>query len=135
MTTGSWKGAGTAALHGAADGYMGGAIGGAVTGAAGNALKVGKAAQMWDKGTFKSGYRSMKHHYNNHVVKQGFSKGNNIVKYTKDATSFMNRNARNLKFSYSEKYKMIRWAGSDSKGGGLFSKSGKIITYWYKGGK
>ncbi len=67
---------------------MSGAIAGAITGALGSATKVGQAARAWNKGTGKSGYSSMKYHYNQHVVKEGFSKGNNIVKYTKDAVNF-----------------------------------------------
>ena len=133
MKTGSWTGAGKAALNGAVDGYMGGAIGGAVTGAAGNALKVGKAAKMWDKGTFKSGYQSMKYHYNKHAIKEGFSKGNNIVKYTKDAVNFANRNSSSLRLTYNYNYGNTSWFKSYTYGsGGNYNKAGKIVNFWYK---
>ncbi len=73
------------------------AVTGAITGAAGSAVKVSQAAKAWDSGTFKSGYKSMKYHYNKHVVSEGLSKGNNVLKYTQDAVSFANRNSSVLK--------------------------------------
>lgn len=88
---------------------------------------------MWDKGTFKYRFQSMNYHYNTHVIKQGFSKGNNVIKYTKQAHSFMNKNANLLKFNYSTKYHMIRWIGSNSNAIGYFSSIGKIITFIIKG--
>lgn len=79
MSTGSWSGAGTAALNGMGDGALSGAVTGAITGAAGSAVKVAQAAKSWDSGTFKSGYQSMKYHYNKHVVSEGLTKGNSRV--------------------------------------------------------
>ncbi len=55
---------GTAALNGMGDGALSGAVTGAITGAAGSAVKVSQAAKAWNSGTFKSGYQSMKYHYN-----------------------------------------------------------------------
>ena len=85
VTTGSWKGAGTAALNGMGDGALSGAVTGTITGATGSAVKVSQAAKAWDKGTFKSGYQSMKYHYNKHVISEEIAKGNNVLKYTQDA--------------------------------------------------
>ena len=94
---------------GAADGFMSGAVIGGITGAISSSIQVANAAKYWDKGTFKSGFQSMKYHYKTHVVNQGFSKGNNIVKYTNCAVNFMNKNANSLKYTYSAKYNMVRW--------------------------
>ena len=55
---------GTAALNGMGDGALSGAVTGAITGAAGSAVKVSQAAKAWNSSTFKSGYQSMKYHYN-----------------------------------------------------------------------
>ena len=93
VSTGCWSGAGTAALNGMGDGALSGAVTGAITGAAGSAIKVSQAAKAWDSGTFKSGYQSMKYHYNKHVVSEGLTKGNNVLKYTQDALGFANRNS------------------------------------------
>ena len=56
MSTGSWSGAGTAALNGMSDGALSGAVTGAITGAAGSAIKVSQAAKAWDSGTFNTNY-------------------------------------------------------------------------------
>ena len=55
---------GTAALNGMGDRALSGAVAGAITGAAGSAVKVSQAAKAWKSSTFKSGYQSMKYHYN-----------------------------------------------------------------------
>ena len=55
---------GTAALNGMGDGALSGAVTGAITSAAGSAVKVSQAAKAWNSGAFKSGYQSMKYHYN-----------------------------------------------------------------------
>ena len=55
---------GTAALNGMGDGALSGAVTDAITGAAGSAVKVSQAAKAWNSGNFKSGYQSMKYHYN-----------------------------------------------------------------------
>jgi hypothetical protein len=85
-------------------------------------------------GTFKSGYQSMKYHYNKHVIKEGFSKGNNILKYTHDAVNFANRNSSVLKYTYNFKYGNASWNSAYTAGqGGMFTSVGKIITFWYGG--
>jgi len=43
-----------------------------------------ETAPIWDKGTFSSGYKSMKYHYTKEVVNKGLTKGNSIVKYTNE---------------------------------------------------
>lgn len=65
-----------------------GAVSGAITWTASNVLKVGRAATLWDKGSFKSGFQSMKYHYAKHGA--GFG---SIVSYSKQATSISIRNA------------------------------------------
>jgi len=114
---------------GAASGFMSGAITGAITGAISSSIQIANAASYWDKGTFSSSFKSMKYHYNEHVIKQGFKQGNNIIKYTQKAVEFMNKNAQLLKFNYSTKYEMIRWIYTDSSATGYFSSIGKIITF------
>lgn len=132
-STGSWKGAGTAALNGMGNGALSGAISGAITGAASSAVKVAQAAKAWNRGTFKSGYQSMKYHYDKHVVKEGLTKGNNILKYTQDAVNFANRNSSVLKYTYNYKYGNASWNLTYSNGvGGMFSSAGEIITFWYR---
>ena len=133
VSTGSWSGAGTAALNGMGDGALLGAVTGAITGAAGSAVKVSQAAKAWDSGTFKSGYQSMKYHYNKHVVSEGLTKGNNVLKYTQDAVSFANRNSSVLKYTYNYNYGNASWNLTYSTGqGGMFTSAGKILTFWYR---
>ena len=133
VSTGSWSGAGTAALNGMGDGALSGAVTGAITGAAGSAIKVSQAAKAWDSGTFKSGYQSMKYHYNKHVVSEGLTKGNNVLKYTQDAVGFANRNSSVLKYAYNYNYGNASWNLTYSTGhGGMFTSSGKILTFWYR---
>lgn len=86
---------------GAADGFMSGAIIGGVTGAISSSVQVANAAKMWQAGTSartSTPFKTMRHHYKTHVINEGFKKGNNIVKYTKDAINFANRKASVLKF-------------------------------------
>ena len=133
VSTGSWSGADTAALNGMGDGALSGAVTGAITGAAGSALKVSQAAKAWDSGTFKSGYQSMKYHYNKHVVSEGLTKGNNVLKYTQDAVGFANGNSSILKYTYNYNYGNASWNLTYSTGqGGMFTSAGKILTFWYR---
>ena len=133
MSTGTWSGAGTAALNGMGDGALSGAVTGTITGAAGSALRVTQAAKAWDSGTFKSGYQSMKYHYNKHVVSEGLTKGNNVLKYTQDAVGFANRNSSILKYTYNYNYGNASWNLTYSTGqGGMFTSAGKILTFWYR---
>ena len=133
VSTGSWSGAGTAALNGMGGGALSGAVTGAITGAAGSAVKVSQAAKAWDSGTFKSGYQSMKYHYNKHVVSEGLTKGNNVLKYTQDAVGIANRNSSVLKYTYNYNYGNASWNLTYSTGqGGMFTSAGKILTFWYR---
>ena len=102
-------------------------------GAAGSAVKVSQAARAWNSGTFKSGYQSMKHHYNKHVVSEGLTKGNNVLEYTRDAVSFANRNSSVLKYTYNYKYGNASWNFTYLTGqGGMFTSTGKILMFWYR---
>ena len=133
VSSGSWDGVGIAALNGMGDGALSGAIFGAITGAVSSVLKVAKAAKAWDSGTFKSGYQSMKYHYNEHVVKEGLTKGYNVLKYTQDAIRFANRNFSILKYTYNYKYANLSWNFTYLTGrGGMFTSIGKILTFWYR---
>lgn len=133
VSTGSWNGAGTAALDGMGDGALSGAVTGAITGTASSTVKVSQAAKAWNSGTFKSGYKSMKYHYNKHVLSKGLTKGNNVIKYTQDAVSFANRNSSVLKYTYNYKYGNASWNLTYSNTqGGMFTSTGKIITFWYR---
>ncbi len=133
LQTGSWESSGEAALNGMGDGALYGTITGTITGAVSSGIKVAKAARAWDSGTFKSGYDSMKYHYNKHVLKEGYSHGNNIVKYTNDALNFINRNSSTLKYTYNFAYGNTSWNSVYTTGqGGMFTTIGKIITFWYK---
>ena len=119
--------------EGAANGFMSGAIVGGITGAISSGIQVANAAKMWDKGTFNSGLKSMKYHYQTHVINEGFKKGNNIVKYTKDAINFASRNASKLKFQVpynSGLQPFWTWIGKVGMNG-QFTSAGKILTFWY----
>ena len=132
-TTGSWSGGGTAALNGMADGALSGSITGTITGAANSAVKVLQAAKAWDSGTFKSGYQSMKYHYNKHVISEGLTSGNNVLKYTQDAVDFANRNSSVMKYTYNYNFGNASWNMAYSTGqGGMFTSTGKILTFWYR---
>ncbi len=119
---------------GAADGFMLGAIIGAITGAISSSLQIANSAKCWDRGNYRSAFESMKNHYKKHVIKEGFQKGNNIVKYTKDAMSFANRNASVLKFQPAHTANLRpnwSWVGGKLKMNGQFTSAGKILTFWY----
>ena len=133
VSTGSWSGAGTAALNGMGDGALSGAVTGAITGAAGSAARVSHAAKAWDSGTFNSSYQSMNYHYNKHVVSEGLTRGNNVIKYTQDALGFANRNSSVLQYTFNYRYGNASWnfTYSDSAGG-MFTSLGKILTFWYR---
>ena len=132
-TTGSWSGGGTAALNGMADGALSGSITGTITGAANSAVKVLQAAKAWDSGTFKSGYQSMKYHYNKHVISEGLTGENNVLKYTQDAVDFANRNSSVMKYTYNYNFGNASWNMAYSTGqGGMFTSTGKILTFWYR---
>lgn len=80
-----------------------GAIVGGITGAISSSVQIANAAKMWQAGTSartSTPFKTMQHHYQTHVINEGFAKGNNIVKYTKDAINFANRNASVLKFRF-----------------------------------
>ena len=133
VSTGSWNGAGTAALNGMGNGALSGAVTGAITGAAGSAIKVSQAAKAWDRGTLKSGYQSMKYHYKKHVIDEGLTNGNNVLKFTQDAIDFAKRNASTLKYTYNYKYSNASWNLTFSNGqGDMFTSLGKILTFWYR---
>lgn len=80
-----------------------------------------------NKLSVKSGYQSMKYHYNKHVVSEGLTKGNNVLKYTQDAVGFTNRNFSALKYAYNYNYGNASWNLTYSAGqGGMFTSAGKI---------
>lgn len=80
----------------------------------------------------------MKYHYEKHAIKEGFSKGNNVVKYTKDALDFSNRNANLLKYTYNFKHDNAVWRLVYDNTflvpgkGETFDSLGKIVRFWYK---
>ncbi len=75
----------------------------------------------------------MKYRYNKHVVSEGLTKGNNVLEYTRDAVSFANRNSSVLKYTYNYKYRNASWNFTYLTGlGGMFTSTGKIITFWYR---
>ena len=113
---------------------MSGAVIGGITGAISNGVQVAKAASYWDKGTFSSGYKSMKYHYTQEVVNKGLTKGNSIVKYTSDAVKFANNNGMNFTLNLSRNglqnsWSLSRYFGSGANG--LYTSSGNIITFHY----
>ena len=118
---------------GAADGFMSGAIVGGITGAISSSVQVANAAKFWDKGTYRSAFRSMQDHYQRKIVQQGLNKGYNIVKYTQDAVGFANRNARILSLVPNYKGLQHAWTLNTKYFGygwnGLFTAAGKIITF------
>ena len=55
------------------------------------------------------------------------------MKYTKDALNFENRNSKLLNFTYNYKYNNTSWNFKYINGScGEFSKTGEIITFFYK---
>ena len=121
---------------GAAIGFMSGAIIGGITGAISSSIQVANAAKMWQAGTSpqtSTPFKTMTHHYKKHVINEGFMKGNNIVKYTKDAINFAYRNANVLKFQVphnSGLQPFWTWVGKVGMNG-QFTSAGKILTFWY----
>lgn len=129
---GFWDGFAT----GAASGFMYGAIVGGITGAITNTGQVLNAAKMWQPGTSprtSTPFKTMKYHYKHHVIDEGFKKGNNIVKYTRDAVRFMNRNAASLKYQVPHSTGLQPfWTIIDKVGmNGQFTSASKILTFWY----
>ena len=123
-------------IDGAADGFLSGAIIGGITGAISSSVQVANAAKMWQAGTSAktaTPFKTMTHHYQKHVIEEGFKRGNNIVKYTKDAIDFANRNASVLKFQVPYKTGLQpfwTWVGKVGMNG-QFTSAGKILTFWY----
>ena len=123
-------------IDGAADGFLSGAIIGGITGAISSSVQVANAAKMWQAGTSAktaTPFKTMTHHYQKHVIEDGFKRGNNIVKYTKDAIDFANRNASVLKFQVPYKTGLQpfwTWVGKVGMNG-QFTSAGKILTFWY----
>ena len=114
---------------GAAIGFGVGAVLGAVIGASITGIRIANAAKMWDKGTFKSGYQSMKHHF-----KLNGGKGNTIIKFTKDALTFAEKNGVNFSLLQPRPGLQAGWGLNKYFGvgaNGLFTSSGKIITFKY----
>ena len=121
----NWGQVGINTLIGAASGFVSGAIFGVISGS----IKVANAAKLWDKGTFKSGYKSMKHHF-----QLNGGKGNTIIKFTKDAITFAERNGSNFSLLQPRPGLQAGWGLSKYFGigaNGLFTSSGKIITFKY----
>lgn len=132
VTTGSWEGSGKAAVDGATSGFASGAVTGAITGAISGAAKIASAASNWSAGNFNSGYDSMNYHYKKHVINESPLSTSNIVSYTDDAIRFSERNQSLLNFTNNYKYQNQTWNYSYTGQGGIFDKSGKIISFWYK---
>ena len=109
-----------------------GAVVGAVIGASVAGVQVANAASMWSKGTFKSGYQSMKYHFNKHVISEGI-RGKNIIQYTQDAVQFFSRNKSIAIWkTYSNPLKQPGWLINNNLGKGLYDSMQKIIYFLYK---
>ena len=117
---------------GAAMGFGIGAVVGAVIGASVAGIQVVNAAKMWAKGTFNSGYQSMKYHFGKHVISEGI-KGKNIVQYTKNAVQFFSQN-KNIAIwkTYPTPLKQPGWLINNDLGKGLYDTFQKIIYFLYK---
>ena len=124
----------SSAGQGAINGFSSGSISGAIIGASTNGLRTIRAASHWTKGyKGQSRLSQLSYHYEKHAINEGFSSRNNIVKYTKDALNFENRNSKLLNFTYNYKYNNTSWNFKYINGsGGEFSKTGEIITFFYK---
>lgn len=118
----NWSQVGKDSLTGAITGAVTGAVLGAISGA----IKVGQAARMWDKGTFKSGFQSMKYHYAKHGKQIG-----SIINYTDEAVGFGFRNASSMTLNSSYSGLQNYWTWTCKVGSnGYFTSAGKIITFW-----
>ena len=105
---------------------LSGVISGAIMGTLTSGVKVAQAAKLWDKGTFKSGFQSMRYHFKKHGA--GFG---NILNYTKSATNFATQNSSLFKYTFNFKYGNASWNFTYTNGhGGMFTTIGKIITFW-----
>ena len=127
-STGSWKGAGAAALNGMGDGALSGAVTGAVTGAAVNTIRVGQAAKAWDASSKGGPWKNMSDHYSRHVLKEGKkSMTRNVITYTNDAKAlWVNSNGTGKLMSSGS----LRLKGSGV--GGFYSPSGLIRSFFYQ---
>ena len=75
----------------------------------------------------------MKYHYKKHVIDEGLTNGNNVLKFTQDAIDFAKRNSSTLKYMCNYKYSNASWNLTFSNGqGGIFTSLGKILTFWYR---
>lgn len=89
-------------------------------------------AQFWDKGTQSSSLENMNKHYNKHVIEKSL----NISKaeYTYDALSLWDDTESALKII--KKAPQKKWQSAipiqTSNEVGLYTRSGKIIFYYYK---
>ena len=92
----------------------------------------GQLANYWHQGTFSSPQESMEYHYNKHVKQEGLSDSISIEQYTQDALDFAQNNSSMMKYEYNYKYHNTSWNWKYTAGrGGMFTSSGRIITFWY----
>lgn len=120
--------------NGSANGFMWGAIIGGITGAISGTIQTQRAIANWDKGTFGSGYESLKHHYTTEVIEKGLKRDNSLVKYTKDALGFADRNGSSFVYNLNRSGRQNTWSLPRSFGSGtsgLYTSSGKIISFHY----
>ena len=128
VSTGSWSGAGIAALNGMGDGALSGAITGAITGAASSALKVGQAAKAWDSSSRGGSWKNMSDHYKRHVLQEGKkSMTRNVITYTNDAKSLWSSSNGVGKLMSSGS---LRLKGPGV--GGFYSQTGLIRSFFYQ---
>lgn len=128
ITTGSWQGAGEAALNGMANGALSGAITGAITGAASSAIKVGQAAKAWDASSKGGPWTNMSDHYSRHVIAEGKqSMTKNVITYTNDAKALWESGNGIRKVMSSGSIKVI----GDGVGG-FYSPEGLVRSFFYQ---
>ena len=130
VQTGSWSGAGEAALNGMGDGALSGAITGAITGAASSGFKVARAANSWGSAGGRTPFQNMSSHFEKHVINEGHTYlGNNVIEYTNNASQFFSTNQGVMRLTKSGNY-AIRAVFNGNKAGGFFSSSGTIFSFF-----
>lgn len=90
-----------------------------------------KLIASWHQGTFPTVASSVRYHHQKHVISAGRTES--ISQYTEDAVQFYKQNKE-----HSERVTLrdgkagVRIRALEGGPGGLFTREGKIVTFWYE---
>lgn len=85
----------------------------------------------WKNSSFDNKTQSIKYHYNKHVTEQGINKS--LYEYTNDAANVYNKYSKSgTDVILSDGSTGTKIKDPDSSQGGIYTKEGDIVSFWYK---